>query len=440
MKKKINIQLVGIATLAILLTSISVSAIFYDLFREQVLEDLKTTAQLFHSLTEEEADQDALTRLIPQKLRVTLIDPEGEVKYDSHVSKVGLENHGDREEVKEALQKEEGYATRRSRTLDKNAFYYAIKLQDGDILRVSRETDNLLSIFYNAIPVIVLLALILFLLCMIFAHFLTRKLVKPIEGLANNLDSFREIDTYEELKPFMNTIYKQHEDILKSARIRQDFTANVSHELKTPLTAISGYAQLIENGMAEEKDVIRFSHEIHKNASRLLTLINDIIRLSELDSMEAAHNFEPIDLKAVALACVDNLQMNANKHGVSIRFEGEGALVMAEKEMLEELLYNLCDNAIRYNNEGGSVLVGIKNEQERVVMTVQDTGIGIPKEHQDRIFERFYRVDKSRSKSTGGTGLGLAIVKHIVAQFDARIELWSEPGRGTRIQITFLRG
>lgn len=438
MKKKINVQLVGIATLAILLTLISVSAIFYDLFREQVLEDLKTTAQLFRSLTREDIDEEALNRMISESLRITLIDEEGNVDYDSRVLEEQLENHGNRQEVIEARNTGEGYATRRSSTLDKDAFYYAVRIQDGYILRVSREAGNLLGIFYNALPVILFLALLLFLLCMIVAHFLTRKLVKPIEGLANNLDSFREIETYDELKPFMNTIYKQHEDILKSARIRQDFTANVSHELKTPLTAISGYAQLIENGMAEEKDVIRFSHEIHKNATRLLTLINDIIRLSELDSAEAVHSFEPIDLKPVALGCVDNLQMNAKKHGVSIRFEGESARVMGEKDMLEELLYNLCDNAIRYNNEGGSVLVSVKKEQDRVLLTVQDTGIGIPIEHQDRIFERFYRVDKSRSKSTGGTGLGLAIVKHIVAQFDARIELWSETGRGTRIQITFL--
>ena len=437
MKRKINAQLIGIATLAILLTLVSVSAIFYDLFRAQILDDLKTTAQLFRSMLNQDMDEEGLAGLVPDKLRVTLINARGEVEYNSNVSIAGLENHGEREEVQEAAKTGEGFASRRSSTLGKDAFYYALKLQKGYVLRVSRETSNLLGIFYNAVPVIVFLALILFLLCMIFAHFLTRKLVRPIEGLAKNLDSFGEIETYEELRPFMNTIYKQHEDILKSARIRQDFTANVSHELKTPLTAISGYAQLIENGMAQEKDVLRFSHEIHRNAARLLTLINDIIRLSELDSTEAVHHFEPIDLSPVAKGCVENLQMNAKKHGVSIHFQGESALVLAEKDMLEELLYNLCDNAIRYNNEGGSVLVSVKKEPKRVILSVQDTGIGIPIEHQERVFERFYRVDKSRSKSTGGTGLGLAIVKHIVAQFDARIELWSQVGRGTRIQITF---
>lgn len=437
MKKKINAQLIGIATLAIFLTLIFVSAIFYDLFRTQILADLKTTAQLFCSMLSEDMDEDRLAGLVPDKLRVTLINPIGEVEYDSDVPIKALENHRGREEVEKAVQIGEGYATRHSGTLGKAAFYYAVKIQEGYVLRVSRETSNLFGIFYNAIPIIVFLALFLFLLCMIFAHFLTRKLVKPIEGLARNLDSFGEIEAYEELKPFMNTIRKQHEDILKSARIRQDFTANVSHELKTPLTAISGYAQLIENGMAQERDVLRFSHEIHRNATRLLTLINDIIRLSELDSTEAVHHFEPIDLGPVARGCVENLQMNAKKHGVSIHFQTEAAWVMAEKDMLEELLYNLCDNAIRYNNEGGSVLVSVKKESKSVILSVQDTGIGIPIEHQERVFERFYRVDKSRSKSTGGTGLGLAIVKHIVAQFDARIELWSQVGRGTRIQITF---
>ena len=437
MKKKIDAQLVGIATLAILLTLISVSAIFYDLFRNQVYEDLKTAAQLFQNLVSNQMDEEDLNGLIPEKLRITLIREDGEVEYDSRVLKDDLENHLEREEVQEALSRKEGYANRRSHTLDRDSFYYAIRLQDGSVLRVSRETENLLGIFYSAIPVIIFLALILFLLCMIFAYFLTRKLVAPIEKLAGNLDSYGQIETYEELRPFMNTIYKQHEDILKSARIRQDFTANVSHELKTPLTAISGYAQLMENGMAGTEDIRRFSHEINRNATRLLTLINDIIRLSELDSMETTLCMEPLDLAQIAQSCVENLRVNAAGHSVSIQFQGESALIQGEKDMLEELLYNLCDNAIRYNNEGGSVLVSVKKETERVVLTVQDTGIGIPEEHQERIFERFYRVDKSRSKLTGGPGLGLAIVKHIVACLNARIELWSEAGRGTRIQIFF---
>ena len=241
--------------------------------------------------------------------------------------------------------------------------------------------------------------------------------------------------------PFLNTIQQQHEDIMKSAKIRQEFTANVSHELKTPLTSISGYSELIENGMASAGDVQRFAGEIHKNAQRLLTLINDILRLSELDDSErpVAATFETVDLYDIAKNCVNMLALNAEKHQVHVEMLGTSCLMDGNKQMLEELIYNLCDNAIRYNNQGGSVQVSIQeiNETSQVELIVKDTGIGIPKEHQSRIFERFYRVDKSRSKSTGGTGLGLAIVKHIVSQHQAEIRLESETGIGTTIRIVF---
>ncbi|MGN0157061.1 MAG: ATP-binding protein [Lachnospiraceae bacterium] len=439
MKKKINIQLVGIASIAIILTLLSVSAIFYDLFQKQVIEDLKTTARILSNETFVGAEEENVNLPNIENLRITLINRDGTVEYDSNASIGTMDNHSDREEVHEAIDVGEGYAIRRSDTLDKSAFYYAVRLEGGSVLRVAKETNSILSIFNSAIPVICILAALLFLLCMVLAHFLTIKLVKPIEDLANNLDGTKEIDTYNELKPFMNTIYKQHEDIMKSARMRQDFTANVSHELKTPLTSISGYSELIENGMATEEDTTRFAHEIHKNATRLLTLINDIIRLSELDVTDVSNAFEKVNLYQIAETCVDMLQLNAENHKVSLTFWGEPCEVMATKEMMEELLYNLCDNAIRYNNENGTVHVSVKHIEDTVVLTVKDTGIGIPKEHQERIFERFYRVDKSRSKSTGGTGLGLAIVKHIVAQCNAKMELRSEVLKGTEIKIIFPR-
>ena len=281
------------------------------------------------------------------------------------------------------------------------------------------------------------MVILLFGLCMIVARYFTRKLLAPIEQLATNLNEREKIETYSELTPFIDMIYAQHEDILKNARMRQDFTANVSHELKTPLTAISGYSELIENGMATEENTRHFAGEIHKSATRLLTLINDIIRLSELDATDVSHTFENINLYQVAEACVNLLQLNAKKHHVRILLTGEFCQVYSTKEMMEELVYNLCDNAIRYNVEGGEVFVSVENSEQGVMLTVKDTGIGISEKHQERIFERFYRVDKSRSKSTGGTGLGLAIVKHIVAQSDASMELKSEPGKGTKISIVF---
>ena len=255
--------------------------------------------------------------------------------------------------------------------------------------------------------------------------------------MAKDMDQLNYVDVYKELAPFVDTIQKQHKNIMKNAMMRQEFTANVSHELKTPLTSISGYAELIENGMATSQDTVRFASEIHKNAKRLLTLINDIIRLSELDVTDNNISFEECDLFEIANNCVDMLSLNAEKQEVHLEIEGEKKLVLGNKNMLEELVYNLIDKAIRNNRKNGQVTVSVKEEDERVVLKVIDTGIGIKKEDQERIFERFYRVDKSRSKSTGGTGLGLAIVKHIVAQHAARIFVNSELDKGTEIKVVF---
>ena len=229
---------------------------------------------------------------------------------------------------------------------------------------------------------------------------------------------------------------------MRNANMRQEFTANVSHELKTPLTSISGYSELIESGMAAGDDAKRFAGEIHKSSQRLLSLINDIIRISELDAISTEEIFETVNLYETARSTVQMLEISAQKHSIIIDVTGSDVNITADKQMLEELIYNLCDNAIRYNNPGGKVKVSVYTRQNNGVtenvIEVADNGIGIPKEHQDRIFERFYRVDKSRSKSTGGTGLGLAIVKHIVAKHhNAHIELESELGKGTTIRVVF---
>ncbi|MCD8067993.1 MAG: ATP-binding protein, partial [Lachnospiraceae bacterium] len=273
----------------------------------------------------------------------------------------------------------------------------------------------------------------------LLASVLTKSILQPMQTLADNLDKPQTVPAYEELQPFLETIQKQHMDLLESAQMRQEFTANVSHELKTPLTVISGYAELIGSGMAQDEDARHFAREIHENAGRLLTLINDILELSKLDSTSPGMELEYVDLYPAAQACVDMLRMNAQKHKVALQLEGESAVVPGNREMLEELIYNLCDNAIRYNKENGSVLVRVKNRVDTVVLSVQDTGIGIPKEHQSRVFERFYRVDKSRSRDTGGTGLGLAIVKHIVSLHGAALELESEEGEGSLITVTFMK-
>ena len=219
--------------------------------------------------------------------------------------------------------------------------------------------------------------------------------------------------------------------------MRQEFTANVSHELKTPLTAISGYAELIASGMTGGEDTVHFANEIHRSAERLQSLINDIIKLSELDDSDLKLEFETVDLHELGEQCVSSMQMQAEKNEVTLQLEGMSVPMSGNKTLLEELLFNLCSNAVRYNKKGGSVTIVTAIENTRPVLIVKDTGIGIPKEQQERVFERFYRVDKSRSKSTGGTGLGLAIVKHIVAQHDAQISMTSEVGVGTEIKVVF---
>lgn len=437
MKKKINIQLMAIAAVAIFATMILISTVFYRLYREQIIEDLRTYSNLLvdSSLVEEMKKNDY--GFGDDLIRLTLISADGTVQYDNEADNLIMNNHATRPEVLEAMEHGEGMDVRRSETMGRSTFYYARLLADGSILRVAKEAGSIWSIFYNALPFIMIMVILLLGICLVASHFLTKRLVAPIEQLAENLDNMTEISAYEELQPFLTMIQAQHEDIVKNALIRQEFTANVSHELKTPLTSISGYAELIETGMASDEDVLRFARGIHKNSNRLLTLINDIIRLSELDGTEQEIVFEKVNLYQLAQTSLDMLQLPAEKHNVTLTLEGRECFIWANRQMVEEVLFNLCDNAIRYNNEGGSVVVSIRDIDGKAELKITDTGIGIPAEARERIFERFFRVDKSRSKSTGGTGLGLAIVKHIIAKLNAEISLKSEVGKGTEITVIF---
>ena len=439
MRRKINTRLIGIAILAILLTLFVAVFIFYDLLKKQVLEDLESYANLlYNEVNSNQEWNDNNQSRIDKLLRITIILPDGTVEYDSVADIKKMRNHKNRVEVKDAISKGEGQAIHKSETLGKNLFYYALRLNDGRILRVSKDVTSIWNVFYKIYPIIIGLTILIVMTCSIIAHFLTKNLITPIKKMADNInDNYKKTDVYPELVPFIQTIYEQHENIMKNAKIRQEFTANVSHELKTPLTSISGYSELIENGMVTEKDVARFAKEIHRNATRLLTLINDIIRLSQLDGTEADIPFEKINIYEIALECISMLQLNAEKHSVQLFVKGDHSHILGNKAMIEEVIFNLCDNGIRYNKEGGTVTVFITEKEQQIILSVKDTGIGIPKKHQERIFERFYRVDKSHSKLTGGTGLGLGIVKHIVLKHNANIGLISEEGEGTEIIIEF---
>ena len=439
MKKKISIQFLGITALAIFLTTFLTTMLFYDFFQQEVWENLKQYAEIFVNtgvFGGENYTQYDRQDMEIQNIRITLIEEDGTVVYDNDADIVGMGNHKERPEVEEAFLEGEGMDSRQSETMEKKTFYYAVRLENRMVLRVAKEVGSIWSVFQSEMPVVISVACILFTICMGLTHFITKSLIRPIEEMAKNINNMESVDIYKELVPFVNIIHEQHEDIMRNAMIRQDFTANVSHELKTPLTAISGYSELIENGMAQGEEQ-RFAKEIHRSAKRLLHLINDIIRLSELDAAEKEELMEEVNLYEIATDCVSMLQINAENHNVKLSVSGEDAVICANRSMMEEVLYNLCDNAIRYNYEDGLVHVTVKPRADRVILTVADTGIGISEEHQDRVFERFYRVDKSRSKRTGGTGLGLAIVKHIVARHDALLELESIEEKGTTIRITF---
>lgn len=440
MKKKINIRFIMIAALAIVVTALSAMLVYYNILKEQVFGDLKAYAHVIELLNIDDLaagiEKDPYNP-IDDDLRITLIGTDGEVLYESLLNKDEMDNHNERPEIIEAREKGEGEAVRYSATSGTHTFYYAERLQNGNVLRIGRDSVSVNRIMVNTLVIVLVIALGILFVCMGISHYLTKKLVEPIEKLATNIMLVDENNVYEEIRPFVNTIKEQHVNIINNAQLRQEFTANVSHELKTPLTAISGYAELIGNGMTGKEDTIRFSKEIHSNANRLLSLINDIIKLSELDEADHQMEMERIDLYKLAENCVQMMQVTAEKQGIRLTLQGESAMVMANKGLMDEVFYNLCSNAIRYNKPGGSVTVTVGTKDERSFLSVADTGIGIPKECQERVFERFYRVDKSRSKSTGGTGLGLAIVKHIVAQHNAALHLDSELGEGTTIEIVF---
>ena len=441
MKSKINIRLVGIAILAVIATVIGITIIYYSLFQKQVRADLSVSAKLlkdthyFESVNIDIDEIDLSTDL--SELRVTWIDEDGTVLYDNDASAELLSNHNDRPEIQEAFEKGSGEAIRKSDTMNKTTFYYAVLLDNGTVLRVATNAQSLWSVFMSAAPIIALIILLIIAICIFISHMLTKQLLLPIETMAENLGDSDYESPYKELEPLAEMLRSQHTDILAAAKARQDFTANVSHELKTPLTAISGYAELLDGGMVGEEQQKHFYQKIRKNADRLLALINDIIRLSDLDRKGHEPSFGVIDLYEVVKECMDELTVNAKQRNVNISLDGESCNVHGSKDMLKELVENLAQNAIRYNNAGGKVWVSVTKRDGRSVLMVKDNGIGIPASEQQRIFERFYRVDKSRSKATGGTGLGLAIVKHIVEIHDAKIELDSAPGVGTTISVLF---
>ena len=435
MKNKINSSLIGLSLVSIIITTILLTSVYYTNFKHQVEDDLKLSAKLLAST--DYFDDDAIDfSLLNKQVRITLIDSQGIVLYDNDVSD-NLDNHLNRKEIADAIKYGEGYSTRTSDTLNMVTYYYAIALKDGRILRLSKDASSITAIFLNTLPFAFMIVALIMVACLIFSKLLTAQLIKPINDLADNLDDANLSVPYKELVPITDKIHKQHNDILKASKMRQEFTANVSHELKTPLTSIIGYSELLKTEGIDEKQKNHFIEEIMKNADRLLNLIEDIIKVSKLSSSEVSFEFMDVNLLQIAKSQIKNYEIDAKKKNIHLEVEGKDLIIKANDHLIEELIDNLLQNGIRYGNIDGHVWVKVYEKNNRKCLSVEDDGIGIPLSQQERIFERFYRVDKSRSKKDGGTGLGLAIVKHIVEIHDAKLKLTSTPGVGTKIEVLF---
>ncbi len=430
MKRKINSRLYFIGLVATVLSALLITFSFYRMTEERGWNQLKDMSQVFANNA---GDMNTLRKMaggINNHYRVTVINREGTVEYDSRVSLSQLGNHNDREEVKNARKDGTSHTVRMSDTIGKKTLYYATDVGQGTILRLAMDTDNITTTFASVIPLILIVAFCAFIICILISRKLTDGLLEPItEMAAGNMNV-----AYPELEPFAKSI-KEREAVEK---MKQEFTANVSHELKTPLTSISGYAELIETGMAKPEDIKKFAQKIHVESGRLIVLIGDIMKLSELEEPGSLCEFQPVDLVELARGCANSLEIPALKKRIKINVTGNPTSILGDRKLLDEMVYNLCDNAIRYNVPYGYVNVEIGEKEHIPWISVSDNGIGIPDDKQDQIFQRFYRVDKSRSKETGGTGLGLSIVKHICELHGAQITVHSAESKGTTILIEFL--
>ena len=436
MRKKIQRSMVMVLFITLLLSYAILTVIMYNrnlaLLESEVRQEaryIRTAVNISGSEYLEEMNG------VDWTTRVTQIDRDGNVLYDTRRDESTLENHSGRQEIKEAFTDGEGEEIRVSDTVGQEMYYYALRLDDGTVLRVSKSMDGLVGTAIDIFPIMAALAAVMLVVAYFLAKWQTRRLVRPIYEL--DLEHPLENKTYEELTPFLEAMDKQNKEKEAVSNMRKEFSANVSHELKTPLTSISGYAEIMKNGMVRPQDIPLFSERIYKEARRLITLVEDIIKLSKLDEESVELEKQEVDLFELTREIISRLSPQASQKNIRMEVTGEPVNYFGIRQILDEMIYNVCENAVKYNNENGRVSVWVGNTLDGPKITVSDTGIGIPKEHHERIFERFYRVDKSHSKERGGTGLGLSIVKHGALLHGAKVSVDSAPGRGTRIEMQF---
>ena len=555
MKRRIYWSICLISLAALLLSTAASLSLYYHFYEEQSQADLRRQGEALSSGALASGDAvDFLENFTfsDEEIRITLLQRDGTVLFDSEANSATMENHLNRPEVKEALTSGSGQDSRISNTLGLSTFYYAITCGEDMILRLGRDNQNLFGVFLQIFPLDLLSCGVLFVVSLFIARMVTRRIVIPLTQAADNLESLPEVGNYDELEPFLIKIRHQNRTIrhqlleiqqdrdtitmilenmqegmvilnsdkkilsvnrsamrylhspdydlvgkplvalsrsiplleavekahqgesdsgileqgpqklryfvnpvlagqavggvimlvmdvteqYKAQKEREDFSANVSHELKTPLTTISGFAEMMKSGMVQEREEVQdFSSMIYVEARRLLHLIDDIMRLSRIEEGREELS-EPVALLQLAKEAASLLEGEAERRNIEIQVSGDNVTVPGNSTMLYEMIRNLCENAVKYNKDGGKVWVTVKTRPDAyIALTVKDTGIGIPKKDHERIFERFYRVDKSRSKETGGTGLGLSIVKHIVERHHGEIHLISEEGKGCCMEI-----
>lgn len=436
MRSRIQRSMVIVLGVTLLLSFLFATGILYQQMMEEMKHEVRkgvTYIEKAFVISEEKFLKD-LDKFIGED-RLTIIAADGTVEYDSKGEASKLPNHGGRQEVMDALKRGEGEALRQSDTYDQQTYYYAKRLADGRVLRISRRTDTVYSTMLDVLPPLLVIAVFMIALALLLAKWQTNRLIEPINEI--DLENPTEHIVYEELTPLLESIEKQNKEKEKIEQMRKEFSANVSHELKTPLTSISGYAELMMNGLVKPEDMPKFATIIYNEGNRMLTLIDDIIRLSRLDEESIELEKEEVNFYDIARQVCQRLSLKAKKQNVRMEVMGEDVRYVGIKQILEEMIYNIAENAIKYNRPGGYVKIWTGNVMGVPKVIIEDNGIGIPEDSLERVFERFYRVDKSHSKEIGGTGLGLSIVKHGAILHNAKVHVESKLGQGTKMEMIF---
>lgn len=410
----------------------------YGYFEKQIFLELETESSLLegYDLFENSTDLERISKL-KTKNRITLIHTDGTVYFDNTVDISTMENHALRSEFLKAKESGVSTAGRYSSTMLEKTLYFAKQLESGDILRVSCEQHSVGVLVLGMSQILLVMLVIAMIISGIIANILSKKIIQPLNHI--DLENPEATNVYEELKPFTKRIAEENFEKSQREELRQQFTANVSHELKTPLTSISGFAEILKQGGTDEQTTKDFAESIYDESRRMITLVNDIIKLSKLDEKSISMEKEALSLREIAREAMEVLGPVAENKKVSINFSGDSGLFNGVRPVIYEMVYNLMDNAIKYNRTGGTVNIKIESlmDSHKVILTIQDNGIGIPEREKERIFERFYRVDKSRSRELGGTGLGLSIVKHAAKYHNASILLNTKEGEGSTFTVIF---